>query len=128
MKSIAVLLIANDAEATVICAALAKCPDVRVIEARDAGHAIKLLGAQAAAPAVAIGTTASPTKSARELVAALQARGIPFVVIAAGLSEKARQRALATGMKEIHDRPRDWYAYSKLIEAVIRRFAGTSAT
>jgi phosphoserine phosphatase len=128
MKSVTVLLIANDAEVTVICAALAKCLGVRVMEARDVGHAIKLLGAQAAAPAVAISTSASLTKSARELVETLHARGIPFVVIAAGLSQKARQRALAAGIKEIHDRPKDWHAYSKLIEAVIRRFAGASAT
>jgi hypothetical protein len=128
MKSATVLLIAHDAEATVIGAALARCPGVRVVEARDAGHAIRLLGAQAAAPALAIGTAASLTKSARELVATLQTRGVPFVVIAAGVSEKSRQRALAAGIKEIHDRPGDWHAYSRLIEAVVRRFAGTSAT
>jgi CheY-like chemotaxis protein len=125
MKSVTVLLIANDAEATVICAALAKCRGVRVTQARDAGHAIKML---APAPAVVISTAASTTKSARELAETLQTRGIPFVVIAAGLSEKARQRALAAGINEIHDRPGDWRAYSKLIDAVIRRFTGTSAT
>jgi CheY-like chemotaxis protein len=62
------------------------------------------------------------TKSAQELVNNLQARRIPLIVVAADLSEQSKQRALAAGVKEIHDRPRDWHVYSELIQAVIRRF------
>jgi hypothetical protein len=126
MQTVTVLLIADNTEATLMCAALAKRPDVRVLEALDARGAIKLLETQAAAPAVAIGAAAALAKSANKLVAILQERGIPLIAIAAGLSEKAKQRALAGGVKEIHDRPSTWQAYSELIETVIRRFAHTS--
>lgn len=115
-------MIADDKEATVIAAALAKRPEVRLIEALDAGHAIKLLETQAAAPALAIGTAAVLAKSVDDLVKALDERRIPLIVIAAGLSETVKQRTRAAGVKEIHDRPRDWRAYSELIETVIRRF------
>jgi response regulator RpfG family c-di-GMP phosphodiesterase len=122
MQPVTVLVIANNAETTVICAALAKCPEVRVIDAQDARRAIKLLETQAARPALAIGTATVLTKSAEELVKDLQARNIPLIVVAADVSEKTRQRALAAGVKEIHDRPRDWRVYSELIQAAIHRF------
>jgi DNA-binding MurR/RpiR family transcriptional regulator len=99
MQTVTVLVIADGPEATVICAALAKRP-----------------------PALAIGDTAALTKSTNELVKILQARGIPFIGITSRLSQRAKQGALAAGVKEIHDRPRDWHAYSELIEAVILRF------
>jgi CheY-like chemotaxis protein len=126
MQTVTVLVIADGPEATVICAALAKHPDVRAIDARDAYHAIKLWETQGAPPALAIGDTAALAKSKDELVRILQARGIPLIGIAAGLSQKAKQRALAAGVEEIHDRPRDWHAYSELIEAVLLRFGHKS--
>lgn len=122
MQPVTVLVVADNVETTVICAALARCPEVRAIEAQDARHAVELLETQAARPVLAIGGSAALTKSTDELVKNLQARGIPLIAIAAGLSEKAKQRALAAGVKEIYDRPRDWHVYSELIEAVIRRF------
>lgn len=123
MQPVTVLIIADNAEMTLICAALAKCPQVRVIAAHDARQAIKLLKVEAAArPALAIAGNEALTKSAEPLVKNLQARDIPLIAVAAGLSEKARQRALAAGVKEIHDRPSDWQIYAELIQAVIRRF------
>jgi|SRR5687768_7816025 CheY-like chemotaxis protein len=120
MRSTTVLLIADDNEATVLAAALAKRPDVRVIEAPDGPHAIRLVETQAA-PALAIGTAAVLAKPVDELVKILDARGIPLIVVAAGLPPMVKQRALAAGVREIHDRPRDWSAYSELIETATRR-------
>jgi response regulator RpfG family c-di-GMP phosphodiesterase len=122
MQTITVLVIADGPEATVICAALAKHAHVRAINVLDADQAIKLLETQGAPPALAIGDSAALTKSTDELVRILQARGIPLIGIAAGLSQNAKQRALAAGVKEIHDRPGDWHAYTELIEAVMLRF------
>jgi CheY-like chemotaxis protein len=121
MQSIPVLLIADDNEATVLAAALAKRPELHVIEAPDGPRAIKLLETQAAAPALAIGTAAVLAKPVDALVKILDARGIPLIVVAVGLSAKVKQRALAAGVREIHDRPTDWPAYSELIETATRR-------
>jgi DNA-binding NtrC family response regulator len=126
MQPVTILLIADDMEATVMCVALAKRRDVRVIEAPNPRHAIKLLEKQDGAPTVAISGTAALAKNAHGLVKILEARRIPLVVIAGGLSEKAKQRALGAGVKEIHERPRDWHTFSKLIDAVISRFGCTT--
>ena len=34
----------------------------------------------------------------------------------------ARQRALAAGVREIHDRPSKWHPYSELIGSLVSRF------
>ena len=34
----------------------------------------------------------------------------------------ARQRALAAGVREIHDRPTEWRPYSALIDSLVARF------
>jgi CheY-like chemotaxis protein len=122
MQPVTVLVIGSGAEATVICAALARQPEVRVVDVSHARAAVKLLKTQSAPMALAIacpGLLRAPTHA---LLKALEARGIPVVGIAAGLSREAKQRALAAGVKEIHDRPRDWPAYAELIGDFIRRF------
>jgi hypothetical protein len=119
-----VLVIGDGVETTLICAALAKQPEVRVVDVPHARKALKLLQTQSAPMALAIaGAAALRTPVADELFKTLEARGIPVVGIAAGLPQEVKQRALAAGVKEIHERPRDWQAYAELIEAVIRRFA-----
>jgi hypothetical protein len=122
MQPITVLVIGSGAEATVICAALAKQPEVRVVGVSHARAARKLLGTHSAPLALAIACPALLRAPAGALLKTLAARGIPLVGIAAGLSQEAKQRALAAGVKEIHDRPRDWPAYAELIGDIMRRF------
>jgi CheY-like chemotaxis protein len=120
MQPVSVLVIGDGADTTLICAALAKQPEVRVVDVPHARQALKLLQTQSAPMALAIAGAAALRTP--ELLNTLEASGVPLVGIAAGLSQEVKQRALAAGVKEIHDRPRDWQAYSELIEAVIRRF------
>ena len=122
MQPVSVLVIGDGAEATLIRAALAKQPEVRVVAVPHARQALDLLRTQSAPMALAIACAALLSKPEDALLKALEARGIPLVGIVAGLSQEDKQRALAAGVKEIHDRPTEWPVYAELIEAVIRRF------
>jgi hypothetical protein len=44
------------------------------------------------------------------------------VAVVAELPSAARERALAAGVREIHERPTNWRAYSELIESLVSRF------
>jgi hypothetical protein len=119
MQPVTVLVIEESAaEATLLRAALARCPEVRVVES-PAGPLAPL--------ALAIAGDAALAGSAHELVKKLGARGIPVIGIAADLSPAARRRALAAGVREIHDRPRAWRHYSELIESLVGRFTRTGS-
>jgi len=122
MQSVTVLVIGDGAETTLICAALAKQPEVRVVEVAHARRALSLLRTQSAPMALAIASSAVLLGLAGPLLKTLEARGIPLVGIAAGLSQEAKQRALAAGVKEIHDRPKEWPAYAELLGDIMRRF------
>jgi hypothetical protein len=113
MQPATVLIIKGGAaEATLVRAALARCTQARVIETL----------AEASGPvALAIADATTLTQSIDELKN-LHTRGIPVVGVAAGLSQKARKRALAAGVREIHERPRNWRPYWELIESVVARF------
>jgi len=111
MRPASVLVIEEGAEATLVRAALAKQPAVRVLEAPDSQSRV----------ALAIAGARALNKSAEELKK-LEARGIPVVAIVPKLTPAARQRALAAGAREIHERPREWQSYSKLIESLVGRF------
>jgi CheY-like chemotaxis protein len=117
MEAVAVLVIESDAaEATLIRAALARCTEVQVIKSlaeSSAPVALAIAGAKALAQA---------TDELKEL----QAR-IPVVAVAAGLSQKARKRALAAGVREIHERPREWQPYAQLVESLVARFTRTGS-
>lgn len=117
MEPVTVLVIEEGAaEATLIRAALARC-EVRVVESpaeRSAPIALAIAGAKALA------------ESADELKS-LKARGIPVIGIAAGLSQAAKRRALAAGVREIHDRPSEWRPYAQLIESVVSPFIRTGS-
>jgi len=116
MEAVGVLVIERDAaEATLIRAALARCTEVQAVDSLtepSAPIALAIAGAKALAQA---------TDELKEL----QARGIPVVAVAASLSQKARKRALAAGVREIHERPREWQPYSELIESLVTRFVRT---
>jgi len=121
MEPVTVLVIEEGAEAALVCAALAKHPDVRVLDAPDLRRAIKRLDEDPGRLTVAIVGAAALVKS-EELVKKLGSRGVPIVGVAAGLAPADRQRALDAGVKEIHDRPVKWQPYSELIGTLVSRF------
>jgi hypothetical protein len=118
MEPVTVLVIEEGAaEATLLRAALARC-EVRVVETlteRSASTALAIAGARALA------------ESPGELVKSLEARGIPVIGVAAGLSKAAKRRALAAGVREIHDRPRQWRPYAELIDSLVSPFIRTGS-
>jgi ABC-type sugar transport system substrate-binding protein len=118
MEAVAVLVMERGAaEATLIRAALARCTEVQVVESLtepSAQIALAIAGAKALA-------------QAGDELKELQARGIPVVAVASGLSQKARKRALAAGVREIHERPRDWQPYAQLVESLVARFTRTGS-
>lgn len=124
MHHVTVLVIEEGAEAGLVCAALARRPEleVRVVDAPDLSSALKRLEQQPEPVALAIAGSSALTASADELVTRLGAHGIPVVGVAAGLPADARQRALAAGVREIHDRPAEWRLYSELIDSLVARF------
>jgi len=121
MHEATVLVIESGPEATLVCAALAKKPEVQVLDAPDVGRALKRLKTRPAPVALAIVGAAGLARCA-DLVKKLETRGIPVVGVVAGLAPAARQRALAAGVREIHDRPTQWRPYSELIGSLVARF------
>jgi len=121
MEAVTVLVIEEGAEAALVCAALAKQPDVRVLDAPDVRRALKRLDEGPGRVAVAIIGAAALARS-DEVVKKLGTRGIPVVGVASGLAPADRQRALEAGVKEVHDRPAKWQPYSELIGTLVSRF------
>jgi CheY-like chemotaxis protein len=124
-EPVGVLVIEEGAEAALVCAALARRPEVRVLESSDAAAALERLAGQPVALAIAGSRVLAD--SADELVKALAARGIPVVGLAASFAPAARKRALAAGVREIHERPADWPAYAALVDSLVGRFTGTDS-
>jgi CheY-like chemotaxis protein len=122
MQPVTVLVIEDGAEAALVCAALAKQPEIRVVDAPDVRRALKRLKMQPMHVAMAIVGADALTKSADELVKKFETRGIPVIGIATGLPSAAKQRALAAGVREIHDRPAKWQPYSELVGSLVSRF------
>lgn len=121
MEPVTVLVIEEGPEAALVCAALAKKPEVRVLDAPDVGRALKRLKTDQAHVALAIVGISGLARSA-DLMKKLEPRGIPVVGVVHALPAATRQRALAAGVREIHERPRRWQPYSELIDAVVSRF------
>jgi CheY-like chemotaxis protein len=121
MEPITVLVIEEGAEAALVCAALAKKPEVRVVDAPDVARALKRLKTGQQQVAVAIVGASGLARSA-DLVKKLQPRGIPIIGLVHDLAPAAKQRALAAGVREIHERPTRWQPYSELIDSLISRF------
>lgn len=122
MEPATVLVIEEGAEAALVCVALAKQPALRVLEAPDVARALKRLKTSPARVAMAIVGPDALAKSDAQLMKKLETRGIPIVVVGAGLTPAARQRALAAGVREVHERPRAWQPYSQFIESLVSRF------
>lgn len=121
MHEVTVLVIENGPEATLVCAALARTPEVRVLDAPDVGRALKRLKTQAPVALAIVGAAGLARSS--ELLKKLRTRGIPVVGVVTDLPAAARQRALAAGVREIHDRPTQWRPYAELIGSLVSRFA-----
>ena len=121
MEPITVLVIEEGAEAALVCAALAKKPEVRVVDAPDVARALKRLKTGQQQVAVAIVGASGLARSA-DLVKKLQPRGIPIIGLVHALAPAAKQRALAAGVREIHERPTRWQPYSELIDSLVSRF------
>jgi CheY-like chemotaxis protein len=119
---VTILVIERGPEAGLVCAALARRPEVRVLDAADLGGALQRIDKQAEPVALAIAGSAALAQSADELVKRLGARGIPVIGLTSGLAPDVRQRALAAGVREIHDRPSTWQPYSELIDSLVTRF------
>lgn len=122
MEPATVLVIEQGAEAALVCAALARQPELRILEAPDVAGALKRLKASPARVAVAIVGPDALAKSGAQHIKKLETRGIPIVVVGPGLTPSARQRALAAGVREVHERPRAWQPYSQFIESLVARF------
>jgi hypothetical protein len=122
MRRVAVLVIEQGEEAGLIRAALARSPGVRVIEAPHVDDALDRLDQETAPVALAIAGGTALAGSADEVVKRLGGRGIPVVGVVSGFGAAERQRALAAGIREIHDRPTAWRPYSELIDSLIARF------
>jgi len=121
MERVTVLVIEKGAEAALVCAALAKKPEVRVVEAPDVGRALKRLKTRSAPLALAI-VGAEGLADSAQLVKRLQPRGVPIIAVVPGLPIAERERALAAGVREVHERPSKWRPYSELIESLVARF------
>jgi CheY-like chemotaxis protein len=122
MRQVTVLVIEDGAEAGLVCAALALRPEVRVLDAPDVGNALERLEQESEPVALAIAGAAALAGPAHELVTRLGTRGIPVIGVASGLAPASRERALAAGVREIHERPTQWRPYSELIDSVVSRF------
>ena len=126
MEGATVLVIEESAaEAALVAAALALRPEVRVIDAPNAREAAERLQSPPSTVVLAIVGAAALAAPPVTLLGLLGARRIPVVGIAAGLSAADRQRALDAGVREVHDRPREWRPYSELIESLAGRFIRT---
>jgi hypothetical protein len=127
MHSVTVLVIEEGAEAALVGAALAKHSGIRFIDAPNVRSALQRLQSQAEPPALAIVGAGVLAGSLDELLQAPEIRGTPVIGIVVGLSSAAKQRALAAGVREIHERPREWRPYRELIESVVARFTRTGS-
>ena len=113
-----VLVIEQGAEAGLVCAALAMRPELQVVGAEDVAGALERLERE---PGVAL-AIAGAAALREGMLERLGERGIPVVGLAADVAPEVRRRALAAGVREIHERPRRWQPYSELVDSLVARF------
>jgi len=115
----AVLVIEEGAEAALVCAALARRPELHVVGAPDVAGALERIERAPGEFALAIAGAAALSEGT---LGQLGARGIPVVGLAALVAPEVRSRALAAGVREVHERPQRWQPYSELVDALVARF------
>src|SRR5687768_11264701 len=118
MSQPAVILVeTSPVEAILACAALALRPEVTVLKAQDLREASDLLGGAPVALAI-LGKHALGSADGRSLQAFVSG-GVPVVGLGVNLPESLREQALAAGVREVHERPREWRAYRSLISGLL---------
>jgi len=118
MSQPAVILVETSVvEAVLACAALALRPEVMVLQAEDLREASDLLGGAPVALAI-LGKEALGAADGRTLQAFVSG-GVPVVGLGVNLPESVRRQALAAGVREVHERPREWHAYRSLVGGLL---------
>lgn len=118
MGRASVLVIEDGAEAGLVCAALARRPELHVVGAPDLADALQRVERAPGEFALAIVGAAALGEGALGQLG----RRIPVVALAPVVASEVRQRALAAGVREIHERPQRWQPYSELVDALVARF------
>ena len=120
MSQPAVILVETSPVETVLaCAALALRPEVMVLHAEDLREASDLLGGAPVALAI-LGKQALGAADGRTLQAFVSG-GVPLVGLGVNLPESLHKQALAAGVQQVHERPREWRAYCSLIADILDR-------
>jgi hypothetical protein len=120
MPQPAVILVeTSPMEAILACAALALRPEVMVLHAEDLREASDLLGGAPVALAI-LGKQALGAADGRTLQAFVSG-GVPLVGLGVNLPESLHKQALAAGVQQVHERPREWRAYRSLIADILDR-------
>jgi hypothetical protein len=118
MSQPAVILVeTSPVEAILACAALALRPEVMVLQAQDLREASDLLGGAPVALAI-LGKQALGSADGRSLQAFVSG-GVPVVGVGVNVPESMRRQALTAGVREVHERPREWRAYRSLIGGLL---------
>ena len=118
MSQPAVILVeSSPMEAILACAALALRPEVMVLQAEDLRTACTLLGSAPVALAI-LGKDALGAADGGSLQAFVSG-GVPLVGLGVNLGESVRRQALAAGVREVHERPREWRAYRSLVSGIV---------
>jgi len=126
MAQPAVILVETSlVEATLARAALALRLEVMVLQAQDLRAASDLLAGAPVALAI-LGKEALGTASGGTLRAFVSG-GVPVVGVGVNLPEAVRSQALAAGVREVHERPREWRAYRSLIGGLLDGALATRA-
>jgi hypothetical protein len=119
-----ILLIESDpTEAVLATAAVALRSDATVMRVADLGAAPGVL-ARARVGLAILGRRAIGAAEP-ELLQAFVKDGVPVIGVAPGLGEAERARALAAGVSQVHERPRQWPAYRVLIAGLLAEWLPT---
>ena len=119
MGRAAVLVIDEGAEAGLVCAALARRPELHVVGVPDVAGALERIER---APGEFVLAIAGAAALGDGTLGELGERGIPVVGLVPGVAPEVRRSALAAGVREIHERPQRWQPYSELVDALVARF------
>ena len=126
MSQPAVILVETSPVETILaCAARALRPEVMVLHAEDLREACDLLSGAPVALAI-LGKQARGSVDGRALPAFVSG-GVPGVGVGVNLPESLRKQALAAGVRQVHERPREWRAYRSLISGLLEQALPTRA-
>jgi hypothetical protein len=125
MSQPAVILVEKrPVEAVLACTALALRREVLVLRAEDLPSAATMLSTVPVALAI-LGKEALAAADGPKLRPFVRS-GVPLVGLGVHL-QAVRDKALAVGVKEVHERPRDWRAYRSLVSSLVDAALATRA-